>query len=147
MIDSRHFLKQHRRLLRQARELAGCAAGLRSHRDAVVVRNLIEDIDSLLSEHLTHEDAALYPTLAGSPDPQMRRTTIEAVEDMGALHGGWSWYRDHWTLNAILGDPGRFKTATGDIVGALSLRIEKEEAELYPAFDALLVGRDVNRAA
>lgn len=147
MVDTRYLSQQHRRLLHHARELAGCAAGLRSHWDAMTVRNMIDDIDALLLEHLALEDNDLYPALAKAANPHVRLAAAAAVEDMGGLCGAWEWFRDHWTLGTILGDPTRFEAATGDIVGALSLRIEMEEAELYPAFDALPADLHAVRAA
>lgn len=147
MIDTHQLSQQHRRLLRVARELAGCAAGLRSHADAAAVRSVMEGLDRLLIEHLTVEDEGLYPALQGAADPQVRHAAARAVEDMGGLRGAWDWYRGHWTLTAILADPARFEAATGDIVGALALRIEMEETALYPAFDALGAVRSTRDAA
>lgn len=137
MVDTRQLSQQHQQLLRLARELAGCAADLRSRGDAMTVRRVIDDIDSLLVEHLTLEDNGLYPALTAAADPALRLVAEAAVEDMGGLCGFWAWYRDHWTLTAVLADAARFQAATEDIVGALSLRIEMEETTLYPAFDAL----------
>jgi hypothetical protein len=146
MVNTRHLSQQHQQLLRLARELAGCAADLRSSGDAMTVRRVIDNIDSLLVEHLSLEDRGLYPVLMTADDPKLREDAMAAVEDMGGLYGVWVWYRSHWTLGVILADPVRFRMTTGDIVGALSLRIEMEEATLYPAFDSLNGGWASNAA-
>lgn len=146
MTDTRHLSRQHQQLLALARELVGCAADLRSRGDAMTVRRVIGDIDSLLLDHLSLEENGLYAALTTAEDPELRAVAKAAVEDMG-LCGIWAWYRDHWTLSAILADPARFRATTNDIVGALAIRIEMEEATLYPAFDALTGRRPDSDAA
>jgi len=103
----------------------------------MIVRRLMESIDSLLVEHLSIEDTQLYPALMNADEAELRDTAMSAFEDMGGLCAVWAHHRDRWTIDAILADPRRFRTATEDIVGALALRIAMEESVLYPAFDSL----------
>jgi hypothetical protein len=144
MLQTRELSSQHAFIMDQSRRLCGLVADVGSRGDAMVVRRLIEAIDGFLVEHLSIEDGHLYPALMKSGEAEMRDTAISAFEDMGGLCAVWGHYRDHWTTDRILSDPRRFRAATDDIIGALSLRIAMEESVLYPAFDALQSG---NRGA
>ena len=137
MIQTPELSTQHAVIMEQSRRLSGLAAELDSRGDAMVVRRLMEAVDGLIIQHLSIEDEQLYPTLMRAADPELRDTAMSAFEDMGGLCAVWAHYRDHWTIDRILSDPRRFRTATDDIVGALNLRVAMEESVLYPAFDAL----------
>ncbi len=137
MIQTPELSTQHAAIMDQSRRLSGLVAQLDSRGEAMVVRRLMETIGGLLIHHLSIEDDELYPALMRAADPELRDTAMSAFEDMGGLRAVWAHYRDHWTIDRILSDPRRFRTATDDIVGALSLRVAMEESVLYPAFEAL----------
>lgn len=139
---------EHDRILRQASILAGLA-GPRMTRDvATEARAAICGLDRLLVEHLQQEDGWMYPLLMASPDDEIRRVAAECVEDMGGILGAWIAYRDQWSIDAILAAPGRFAMATDGIMGALALRVERENTELYPLVDRISpIALDAGRAA
>ena len=97
----------------------------------------IRAIDGLLVAHLRDEDELLYPKLIAAQDSEVRRTAETWLEDMGGILGAWIAYRDQWTPDDVLANTDRFRAATTGILGALAMRIENENRELYPLLDRL----------
>lgn len=129
------LLTEHDRILRQASTLAGLARARMTPDVAAEARAAILGLDRLLVDHLTAEDAWLYPLLMTSTDAAIRSFATACFEEMGGLHGAWDAYRDLWTASAILHSPTRFGLATNGIIGALAMRVERENTELYPLAD------------
>lgn len=138
MTSTAQLREEHARILRQASLLAGLARGRMTADVAAQARRVVSGIDGILMSHLECEDDWLYPTLAASEEPDVRAVAAQCVEDMGAILGAWTAYRDRWTEASILADPARFQSATEGIVGALAIRIEMENTRLYQLFDAHL---------
>jgi len=101
-------------------------------------RALILGIDSVLVQHLTLEDEWLYPTLMSASDLAVRDHARECFEEMGAILGAWVSYRETWQAEAIQKAPDRFATATSGVIGALALRVDRENNDLYPMIDRLI---------
>lgn len=127
----------HSVIILRASELGGLSERIKVRDDAVEAQQRIDAIDGLMVEHLTIEDDWLYPTLMASQDPAVRRLATEAQEEMGGVLGAWTSYRDHWDADEIVKHPKRFAAATAGIVGALALRVDRENNELYPAMERL----------
>ncbi len=105
-------------------------------------------IDRLLIDHLTQEDDYLYPALMQAEDADVRATARGCFEDMGGILGAWIAYRDQWTGPAIQASPDRFRVASDGVIGALAMRVERENSELYPLMDGLTShAGDAERAA
>lgn len=139
---------EHDRILRQASAIAGLASARMTRDVAAEARAAILRLDRVLNEHLTAEDSWLYPHLMCSPDEAVRSVATACFEDMGGIHGAWNAYRELWTLEAIFEGPARFKTATEGVIGALAMRVERENAELYPLVDRLsALSAEADRAA
>jgi hypothetical protein len=139
---------EHDRILRQASALAGLASARMTRDGATEARAAILGLDHLLVEHLTAEDVWLYPLLMTSSDDTVRSVATACFEDMGGIHGAWNAYRDLWTLSAILEAPTRFRAATDGVIGALAMRVERENTELYPLADHVsLLPADADQAA
>ncbi len=138
----------HDRVLRQASAIAGLARGRMTRDVAEEARSAILGLDQLLVEHLTHEDQWMYPLLMAADDAGVRGAAAACFEDMGGVHGAWNACRDLWSAEAIFADPRRFRAATDGLIGALALRVERENVELYPLVDRVVeAGGDVGRAA
>lgn len=128
---------EHDRILRQASGLAGIAGRAMSRDLASEARAAIAGLDRLLVGHLTTEDDWMYPMLMASVDRSISDAAGACFEEMGGLLGAWLAYRDQWSAEAILSAPERFRAATRGVMGALALRIERENTELYPLVDRL----------
>ncbi|MGH7027157.1 hemerythrin domain-containing protein [Brevundimonas sp.] len=146
-MDTRSLELQHRVIIRRAIALKGMSGMVRAPDDSREALGLIEAIDQLLVEHLTIEDQVLYPALLDAPDAATRAFAADCIEEMGGILDVWVHYREQWTAERILADPRRFHEVTGGVVGALASRVEKEDAELYPAMDALMAARAGRDAA
>ena len=138
-MDTQALRAEHSSIMALASRLGGFAGDVKTRGDAHDARALILTIDGTLQGHLAEEDAELYPALMAAPDAETRTLGASAFEEMGGIVGAWASYRDHWSLEAILGDAGRFAAATEGVMGALSLRIEMENDVLYPAMERLTV--------
>lgn len=128
--------RQHLSIIDKASVLGGLCRRVARRDDAREICRLIADLDMDILEHLTIEDAELYPLLMNARDEGLRILGAEAFEGIGGLLGIWVRFRDHWTMTAMLADPRRFAVAAGSVLGALSVRIEMEEDSLYPAAEA-----------
>ncbi|TAJ67477.1 hemerythrin domain-containing protein [Brevundimonas sp.] len=133
---------EHSAIMAQASRLVGVAGAVKTRGDAHDAVALIQSLDVLLRNHLAEEDDHLYPALMAAGDEDTRRLGADAFEAMGGIVGAWANYRDHWTLEAILGEAGRFGAATEGVIGALALRIEMENGILYPAMERLTGGSE-----
>lgn len=131
---------EHDRILRQASGLAGIVDRDMNRDLASEARAAIVGLDRLLVVHLTAEDDWMYPMLMASADQRISAAAGACFHDMGGLHGAWLAYREQWSAEAILSAPERFRAATRGVIGALALRIERENAELYPLVDRLADG-------
>lgn len=129
--------REHASILTLASTLNGLA-GSRMTRDiADQTQACMRSIDALLVGHLLHEDEHLYPALMAADDQQVRIMAEDCFADMGGILGAWIAYRDHWTAETIRTQPDRFSSATTGVLGALAIRIERENQELYPLLDHL----------
>ncbi|MEQ7155815.1 hemerythrin domain-containing protein [Brevundimonas aurifodinae] len=145
---TRKLRSEHDRILRQASTLAGLARTRMTRDVATVARAAISGLDRLLVEHLEAEDGWMYPLLISSADEGVRRIASECFADMGGILGAWVAYRDQWSIEAILVSPAVFARATDGIIGALALRVERENTELYPLVDQMVpIALDAGRAA
>ena len=140
-MDTQALRLEHSSIMSLASRLGGVAGAVKTRGDAHDARALILTMDDKLQGHLAEEDAELYPALMAAPDAETRTLGASAFEEMGGIVGSWVNYRDHWTPDAILGDPRRFAATTEGVIGALSLRIEMENDILYSAMDRLTAGR------
>lgn len=136
-LDIDDLRRQHRGIMLRATHLRGLGDQVRTREDALEARAAIEGVDQRLVEHLLFEDNHLYPALMACDDPRIAAMAADCAEEMGGIIGAWIAYRSQWTAPAILADPQGFKAVTAGVIGALAMRIERENAELYPAGEAL----------
>ncbi|CAN5256246.1 hypothetical protein BH09PSE1_BH09PSE1_30130 [soil metagenome] len=142
MLDIDELRRQHRDIMLRATDLLGIGERVKTRQDALEARAGIEGIDRMLIDHLTLEDVQLYPALLGCADANVAALAADCAEEMGGILGAWVAYRDQWSASAILSDPRRFSAATAGVIGALALRVERENTELYPAMEVFGSGQD-----
>lgn len=106
------------------------------------VRGMFRDT---LVRHLKCEDWILYPRLKASGDPDLRRLAAEFVGEVGHIAEDFIAYDTRWTEVAIAADWLGFCAETEAVLDAIGMRIEREEADLYPAAEQL--GAPLRRVA
>lgn len=137
MLDIEELRRQHRGIVVLATNLRGLGDMIQTREDASEACGAIIRLNRVLMDHLRFEDEHLYPVLMACDDPAVAAMAADCAEEMGGLLGAWVAYRVQWTAPAIWADPERFSAATAGVIGALALRVERENTELYPAGDAL----------
>lgn len=146
-LDLEALRRQHHDIMVRATSLRGLGDMIQTRDDALEARGAIACVDRVLTCHLRFEDEQLYPALATSGDPVVAAMASDCAEEMGGILGAWEAYRDQWTTPAILANPDRFGVVTAGVIGALAMRIERENRELFPAGEAVVAMLAVDRYA
>ncbi|HEV7232865.1 MAG TPA: hemerythrin domain-containing protein [Sphingorhabdus sp.] len=92
-----------------------------------------------LLAHLTREDWLLYPSLLQSSDKVIAGTAQKFIDEMGGLLGAYKLWSAEWPTERIIGNWQIFVTETSDLLGALEQRIDRENNELYPLVETVIV--------
>lgn len=87
--------------------------------------------------HLAKEDEYMYPKLIEHSDQKVSKMAKDFQKEMGGIKGVFGEFHSSWIAPKKLeGNPVGFLTELTKLVGAVKKRIEREENELYKAFDA-----------
>lgn len=130
--------KQHEALSALALDISKAANSVSEIGSAGELERLLRELDTVLTAHLASEDRMLYPEMLASGDRRAAGIASRFCEEMGGLTGSYAAFADRWsTAAAICADPAGFKREWTVLEGALSFRIQRENAELYPLADAL----------
>lgn len=126
------FRVQHDDILRVAGEITEM---LKGKADPAAVRRALSGLVGKVNFHLAMEDEALYPRLVQAKDPVVQQRAGKFQKEMGGLGRVFTEYHGKWQLAAIRADLPGFAEDTRKVFGALTKRIERENAELYPLAD------------
>lgn len=130
--------KQHDAITALAGDITRAAENLSDADAAEKIHRLLRQIDTILTTHLASEDRLLYPEMLASADRRTASTASRFCEEMGGLTTSYAEFAARWlSAGALLADPAGFKRDWTGLEGALSFRIQRENAELYPLADAL----------
>ena len=99
--------------------------------------DLRHQLSSTLIAHLKAEDWLLYPRLMASPDRNISSTAREFCEEMGGLAAGYIEYCEKWSADAISADWAGYCQDSRQLIDALTIRITRENRELYPLLEEL----------
>jgi Hemerythrin HHE cation binding domain len=136
ILSTDNLRRQHRELLRLAREIAARLQGAAIATDATRLRSQIAALSGILNVHLAMEDGVMYPRLLVHEDPGIRALAARYVGEMGDLKKTFVDYSRRWnTPEAMRAAPGDFIRESRAVLDALTRRIGREEAELYPLVD------------
>ena len=102
--------------------------------ELAAVRGMFRDT---LIRHLKCEDWVLYPRLKASGDRELTRLAGEFVHEMGHLAEDFVAYDARWGEDEVAADWPGFCRETEAVLDAIAMRIEREEADLYPAAERL----------
>jgi hypothetical protein len=128
--------RQHRELLRLSRDIAAWLKVDAISTGAVRLRAQIAALSGVLNVHLAMEDGVMYPRLRVHDDPGIRAVAARYVDEMGGLKKTFVEYSRRWnTPEAMRAAPGDFIRESHAVLDALTHRIMREEAELYPLVD------------
>ena len=134
MQDLIHLHEEHEKLV----AIAGRFSEMVAHevpppsRELYVLRM---EFASALIQHLKAEDWMLYPQLLVSSDKRVAETARAFSKEMGGLARAFMDYAEQWGAHAIEGDWKRYQRETAAILEALTLRIAREERDLYPLIE------------
>ena len=130
--------RQHDSLVALAGQITTAAEALADSSQSEPLQRLLRELDTILTTHLASEDRLLYPELLASGDRKTATVASRFCEEMGGLTNSYADFAARWNSpEALLADPAGFKRAWTTLEGALSFRIQREDAELYPLADAL----------
>lgn len=93
------------------------------------------ELASGLIRHLKTEDWILYPALLNSTDERIALIARAFSASMGGLASEFKDYSELWGANAIRKDWQGYQRETEKILRALTLRMAREERDLYPLLD------------
>lgn len=138
MWQTENFRKHHK----EVSELTGKISDLISpgldEKKAADIRGLLSVLAGKLSIHLALEDKDLYPRMIAHEDKFVSSLARKYQLEMGEIADRFAQYTRKWpTPSAIHKNSGEFTAETESIFRSLSRRMDKEDNELYAAFDRL----------
>ena len=99
-------------------------------------------LTSALIRHLKTEDWLLYPGLLRGSNERVTLTSRVFSAEMGSLATEFRDYANRWGAGAIEGDWKGYQRETADILRILTLRIAREERDLYPHLGPTILARE-----
>ena len=93
------------------------------------------ELTSALIHHLRSEDWMLYPRLLVSCDRRLADIAREFSKEMGGLSKAFRDYVEQWGAYAIKGGWKRYQRETAEILNSLTVRMDREERDLYPLLE------------
>jgi hypothetical protein len=136
ILSTGNLRRQHRELLRLSKDIAEWLVPDAIAQSAHKLRGLLAALSGVLNVHLAMEDGVMYPRLQAHDDPAIRAVAARYVDEMGGLKKTFAEYSRRWnTPEAMQAAPGDFIRESHALLDALTHRIMREEAELYPLVD------------
>jgi hemerythrin-like domain-containing protein len=138
MIATKRYVEQHDELLDLANDIIIRLNFKALAEDATEVRSLLSKFLGRLTVHLAMEDRSLYPSLLEQEDESVKAMARRFVNEMGGIAEAVDEYAAMWaSAVAIQDNPKVFIAHTNNIINALARRIDKENNELYKAYNDL----------
>ena len=127
---------EHFRLMATVRRL-GAMIERKTAPPTLHLRALHHELAVTLNAHLKAEDSLLYPPLFESLDRQIASTARAFSDEMGGLALAYRAHCDKWSAVAIAADWAGYCVECRHILDALTIRITRENRELYPLVETL----------
>ncbi|HUG59232.1 MAG TPA: hemerythrin domain-containing protein [Candidimonas sp.] len=125
-------------------EILDGIAGLRQFAHAGIKENAheiaggITALSTVVKLHLAIEDRILYPALQQGNDARLAEMGHAYQEDMKGIASGYIAFSRRWgAAAAIAENADQFRTEANTVLKALHSRMQKENAEFYPAIEAM----------
>ena len=93
---------------------------------------LLARFGQLLQIHLLREDAIVYPAIINGPDAEAATVASLFQHELGSLDKRVEEFERKWTGSAIGQAWQEFRVDLQNLLAELRVRIERENAELYP---------------
>jgi hypothetical protein len=127
---------EHVEILKLVRRL-GDLIDLPSPPPQLQLFDLRRELSATLISHLKSEDWVLYPLLLESADGQISETARTFCEEMGGIAATYIDHCEKWNAAAITADWAGYRRDSRELIDALTIRITRENRELYPLLDRL----------
>ncbi len=138
MWQTENFRKHHKEVLDLTTKISNLLSPGLDARDAASIRSLLSVLSGKLTIHLALEDKDLYPRMIAHKDLSIATMARTYKDEMGGLSERFGQYTKKWSTPAsIQTSPSEFSRETTDVFRALHKRINKEDNELYCAFDRI----------
>jgi CheY-like chemotaxis protein len=141
-----HLRAQHEQILLVVARIEGLVDQHNVLTDAPWIRHAVSVLASHLRLHLETEDRHLYPAMMGSAEPRARDMAKHMHEEMGGLQAAFDAYHEQWTEENIRRQGVEFSAATKAVITALRRRIARENEDLYPFANDILLSADPGSA-
>ena len=127
------YHRDHARILEQIDALRALAReGVRENAERI--GEAIVSTASHIKFHLAAEEQVLYPARERSPDERLAAMATRYRTEMEGLSGAFAEFVQRWRVPARLAaDPDGFRQDANTVLRALFERLQRENAELYPA--------------
>jgi|GEM_PF-613578 len=103
-----------------------------------ILSTKINKLSSVLRLHLSSEDRYLYPQLLESDNQDVKGLAEYYDQTMGGLSNAFISFKTRYnTYDSITQDYEKFKGELLSIFAALTIRLDKEDHELYPLIQSL----------
>ncbi len=128
--------RQHKEILEIAGQILSCLNSGALSKDAAHVRDLLSILEKKLLFHLIKEDDSLYPALLTHPAKSVKALAKIYIDKMGGIRKDFTDYMAKWPdAMSIQVNAESFINETKLLFEALSVRIDKEDNELYAFVD------------
>ena len=137
MPDLKKLREEHASLSALAQELSAMIAR-KAPPPSQELYQLRTELFSGLIRHLNSEDWLLYPALIRSSDEHAALTARAFSASMGGLANEFKTYFGRWNADEIARNWKGYQSETFEVLRALTLRMTREERDLYPLFDVTM---------
>ncbi len=128
--------KQHKEILETADQILTLMDPEALAKDAAQVKHLLSAMEKTLQFHLIKEDDSLYPALLTHPAKSVKLLAKIYIDKMGGIRKDFMDYLAKWPdAMSIQNNAESFISETKVLFEVLSIRIDKEDNELYPLLD------------
>ena len=133
MADIHNLLRQHKEIQELLIALNSYATKDKVEKEAFKIAMLIGQLSGKINIHLSNEDQFVYPKLKVSVDTRARQVSENFSSEMGGLTGVFANFKSKYMSSAkIIGNSSQFIIELQQLTNAITKRIKREEADLYP---------------
>lgn len=126
------YVAKHQVIRQELADLIKTASSGVNSTSAAQLAETVNKLTGVLKMHLASEDTLLYPELLKNPDEKVRTITREYMREVGNLSSAYTQFHDAYnTPSKITADTTGFVKKLNEINNALTLRMDREEKELY----------------
>ncbi len=137
MARTDNLRKQHDQLIALTQEISRNLTLSEVSTKTINITMLLSKLTGLLQVHASSEDKFLYPGLLKATDTKVKTITKRFLDEMGGIDKAINEHNTKWTIQIIKEKPNEFIKETKQLLATLGVRINKENAELYPLADTL----------